>query len=129
MNKGKAADIAFKLYQLPRLEAEERNSVLTEAVDFWSKNGTIGWVAQREKYLPILLKVLQGTDLAEQEKLLLAEADSLFTVIQNRAILDLCFMFWRLTGNTKYYDIICHNASSKSSHVYLEANILLKYFG
>jgi hypothetical protein len=122
-----AADLACKLYDFSSLSLISKLELLDSLIMHLNVHGTINWQPHREKFLIALCKRTTKRPLDRGEQEVLDETEARFSDISNPLDLDACFIFWRITGDKKYYDILITHANNNNSRVYVEARIVTRH--
>ena len=116
--------LIYNLYSFTTLSYLEQQNVVTQ-LSLLIDNKSFGWPNHRTKYiLPLCQNLLNNTENID----FFAEIQNKFSCIRNQTDLDLCLMFWQITKDVKYFNIIKQLSLDTSSPINNEATCILNHY-
>lgn len=117
--------IISKVYNFNKLSSTDQYKVLGNLTEHINNEDDLGWGKNRIKVIIPLCKQLINNELTLSESLILQNTISQFDNISDYIILDTCLMFWQITHDEKYLNIITNHANNISSPVHKHSLMII----
>lgn len=126
-----SSKLVSEIYRFNKYDLESKNALYDSLSSFYRKGGSLLWPKLRSKLLLPLMGYVLEKQLTEEDEKLLIETEKNFNDIASQDYLDLCLMFWQVTGDEKYVKYIkkAQNSQdyilSKCATIILDLNHIL----
>lgn len=120
-------DLKRHIYQFRFLEPPFQIKIIRQLES--AAPGAIQWPPSREKYIVPLCKEIGGLPLNLDEKLLLGDIRRKFGAMAQNDVLDLCLLFWQISGEFQYRELIRSIAQNGLSPLKHQAQVIVEHYG
>jgi len=120
--------IIRQIYGLGKLPIAERYNIVHSLIDYINSGKNLGWKDNRVRAIIPLSKKVSLLPLSSDEEQILQDIEFTFGNIVSVMELDTCLMFWQVTEDEYYLNIIQKHAQNSHSLVNTQANIILKHY-
>jgi hypothetical protein len=109
------------IYEFSQLDPTIQLEVVKTLADAANRNEKLGWQKNREMCVLPLCKYIAGLPLASEESTVLLTTQKSFDDIKTPEVLDTCLMFWQVSREDRYRNVIKSHACNPFSAVQKQA--------